>query len=468
MSVLTEAAASQILELVYKRSKEYLEQAHVKPVRAELGVAELRNLMPSALEQESLPALDVVNQLAELGERGTIATVGPRYFGFVNGGALPAALGADLLAVAWDQNAAQAAMSPIASVSEEIAAQWLLDLLKLPEHACVGFVTGAQGATTTCLSVARHHLLQQHGWDVEDKGLYGAPRISTIVGAERHATVDTALRYNGLGKPSRIVAADEQGRLVVADLESALREYQGPVIVCAQAGNVNTGAYDPIFEIAALCKEHSAWLHIDGAFGLWAAAAEKYAHLCRGVEQADSWAVDGHKWLNVPYDSAYAITAHPQSHLATFGSTASYYIMGGPDAPRDGMSFVPEASRRARGLATWAAIRSLGRQGVDDMVAGCCSMAKLFAASLAEEQGIEILNEVVINQVLVRFGDSDTHTHAVIQAAQQEGTCWAGGSIWQGKAVMRISVSNWSTRKSDVECSVDVMVKLHKSLGNVR
>ncbi len=468
MAVLSKAGVGQILELVQNHSREYLEQADTKPVRAELGVPELRTLMPSILEQESMRALDVVNQLAELGEMGTLRTVGPRYFGFVNGGALPAALGADLLAVAWDQNAALAAMSPIASVSEDIAARWLLQLLKLPQHACVGFVTGAQGASTTCLAVARHHLLAQHGWDVEDKGLFGAPRITTIVGAERHATIDTALRYNGLGKPARVVAADDQGRLIVADLKSALCEYEGPVIVCAQTGNVNTGAYDPIPEIASLCKAHNAWLHIDGAFGLWAAASKEYTHLCRGVEQADSWAVDGHKWLNVPYDSAYAITAHPQSHLATFGSTASYYIMGGTDAPRDSMNLVPEASRRARGLATWAAIRSLGRQGVDDLVSGCCSMARLFATLLAQEQGVEILNEVVINQVLVRFGDSDTHTQAVIQAVQEEGTCWAGGSTWQGKAVMRISVSNWSTRKTDVERSVDVMLKLHRMLGNVR
>jgi len=463
MAVLLDSGVGEILEVVQEYSKVYLEQADDKPVRSNLGVAELRKRLPSILEQEPINPLNVVKQLAVLGEQATLSTIGPRYFGFVNGGVLPAALGADLLGVAWDQNAAMAVMSPIASVTEEIAATWLLDLFNLPEDCCVGFVTGAQGASTTCLAVARHHLLAQHGWDFEANGLFGAPRITTIVGAERHTTIDVALRYNGFGCPSTVIPADDQGRMIANDLELALQDSEGPVIVCAQAGNVNTGAFDPVSEIVRLCKKYSAWLHIDGAFGLWAAASTDYAHLCDGANQADSWAVDGHKWLNVPYDSAYAITAHPKSHLATFGSTASYYVLGGSETPRDNMNLVPEASRRARGLATWAAIRSLGRQGIDDLVSTCCAMAKLFATLLAEYDGIEILNDVVLNQVLVRFGNSDAHTKAVIQAVQEEGTCWAGGSTWQGKAVMRLSVSNWSTRTADIEQSVAAIIKIHQS-----
>jgi len=463
MTVLSNSGVGAILEAVQMHSKVYLEQADTRPVRSNLGVAELRQRLPAVLESKPIDPLSVVQQLAELGEHATLRTVGPRYFGFVNGGALPAALGADLLGVAWDQNAAMAVMSPIAAVTEEVAAGWLLDLFNLPEDACVGFVTGAQGASTTCLAVARHHLLEQQGWDLDKNGLFGAPRITTIVGAERHTTIDVAFRYNGLGQPSKIIAADDQGRMISAELEMALQESAGPIIVCAQAGNVNTGAFDPLSEIASLCKKYKAWLHVDGAFGLWVAASSDYAHLCEGANLADSWAVDGHKWLNVPYDSAYAITAHPKSHLATFGSTASYYVLGGIDAPRDNMNLVPEASRRARGLATWAAIRSLGRRGIDDLVARCCEMARYFATLLAEESGIEILNEVVINQVLVRFGGSDTHTNAIIKAVQEEGTCWAGGSTWQGKAVMRLSVSNWSTRKIDIERSVAAIIKIHQS-----
>ncbi len=467
MNILTEAGIGKLLKKVHERATEYLEKAADVPVRSMMSVAEVRHCLPGVLKDEPQDPTGIVMQLADLGETSTLRTVGPRYFGFVNGGTLPASLGAELLTVAWDQNAAMAVMSPIASVTEEIAAQWLLDLLGLPGKSAVGFVTGGQGANTSCLSVARHHLFAQQNWDFEKKGLYGAPRIDIVVGAERHTTIDVSLRSLGFGEPTHIVDADAQGRMIPASLQQALEQCEGSVIVCCQAGNVNSGAFDPFHEIAMLCQNETGqpqkvWLHVDGAFGLWAAASPSCQQLTTGVEKADSWSIDGHKWLNVPYDCGYAITAHPESHVATFGSNASYYILGGAEAPRDNMNFVPEASRRARGIATYAALRSLGRVGVSDLVARCCELATRMARRLSDEPGIEVLNDVVLNQVLVRFGDNDERTQSVIQTIQQEGTCWAGGSVWQGGAVMRISVSNWSTREADIDQSADAIIQAHR------
>ncbi|HKT01622.1 MAG TPA: pyridoxal-dependent decarboxylase, partial [Rugosimonospora sp.] len=317
----------------------------------------------------------------------------------------------------------------------------------------------------TCLTVARHHVLAARGWDVAARGLPGAPPLHTVVGAQRHATVDAALRAIGLGAPSIVVDADGEGRMRPQELARVLRGLAGPVIVCAQAGNVNSGAFDPLPEIAALTRTHGAWLHVDGAFGLWAQAAPDRRHLTEGVAAADSWAVDGHKWLNVPYDCGYAITAHPDSHRDAYASTASYYVRGGgPQQSRDGMDWVPEASRRARGIATWAALRSLGRQGVAELVERCCTHAARFAGLVAAQPGVAVLNEVVLNQVLVRFGDSDDHTRAVLAAVQREGTCWAGGSTWHGQAVMRWSASNWSTTAADVTRSAEAILATHHRL----
>jgi glutamate/tyrosine decarboxylase-like PLP-dependent enzyme len=464
MSVLADATIAELLESIARRSTEYLEHIHERSVGAETSIASVRELLPGSLQDGPRDPLEVVMQLADLGDISTVATVGPRYFGFVTGGTLPAALGAELLGAAWDQNGAMAVMSPLASVAEEVAARWLLELLDLPAGSSVGFVTGGQGANSTCLAVASQHVLSKHDWDVQRLGLYGAPRIQVLVGAERHTTIDVSIRLNGLGAPTAIIPADGEGRMLPDPLAAALKDLDGPVIVCAQAGNVNSGAFDPFTEIADLCRRHDAWLHVDGAFGLWAAASSEHRHLLEGVRQADSWSTDGHKWLNVPYDCGYAITRHPQSHHDTFASDASYYVLGGADSPRDGMDLVPEASRRARGLATWAAIRSLGRHGVSDLIGRCCTLAVRMGEKLAGEPGVEILNEIVINQVLVRFGDDDDHTLAVIEAVKKEGTCWAGGSRWQGRAVMRISVSNWSTTAADIDRSADAISRIHREL----
>jgi glutamate/tyrosine decarboxylase-like PLP-dependent enzyme len=452
-------------ELVAACASDYLDHLPHRSVVAPASLATVRDLLQAPLPEDSESADAVVELLADAGHAATVATTGPRYFGFVTGGVLPAALAAEMLAVAWDQNGGMAVMSPLASVTEEVAGQWILELLGLAPTCSIGFVTGGQAANTTALAAARHHVLGAHDWDVESRGLHGAPRIDVVVGAQRHATVDTSLRFLGLGQPTTVIPADDQGRMVAGDLDAHLAGQSGPAIVCAQAGNVNTGAFDDLATIVATAHRHGAWVHVDGAFGLWAAASPSYRHLLRGHDGADSWAVDGHKWLNVPYDCGYAITAHPQSHRGAFASQAGYYVVGGDDAPRDGFDWVPEASRRARGIATYAALRSLGRRGVALLVEQCCERAQQFARVLNEEPGIRVLNDVVLNQVLVRFGDTDEHTRAVIARVQQEGTCWAGGSTWDGQAAMRISISNWSTGEADVERSAAAMIAEHRRLG---
>ncbi len=451
-----------LLARVAEAAAAYVDGAGDRPVLARDPVSAVRERLGGVLPDAGEDPTAVVDRLIDLAATATVASTGPRFFGFVVGGVVPAALAAEQFAVALDQNAAMAVLSPLAAVTEEVAAGWLLDLLGLPASGSVGFVTGGQSANTTCLTVARHHVLAACGWDVEARGLIGAPAVHTVVGAQRHITIDTALRAVGLGAPGIVVDADGEGRMRPAALARALDGLTGPVIVCAQAGNVNSGAFDPFPEIAALARAHGAWLHVDGAFGLWAQAAPGRRHLTDDVRAADSWAVDGHKWLNVPYDCGYAITAHPGSHRAAFASTAGYYVQGGVDGPRDGMDWVPEASRRARGVATWAALRSLGREGVADLVERCCAHATRFAELVGAEPGVAVLNDVVLNQVLVRFGDSDARTRAVLEAVQRDGTCWAGGSTWHGQAVMRFSVSNWSTTTEDIVRSARAVLAAHR------
>jgi glutamate/tyrosine decarboxylase-like PLP-dependent enzyme len=390
-----------------------------------------------------------------------MATPGGRFFGFVIGGSLPAALAADWLASAWDQNAGLYVAGPAASVVEEVCGAWLSELFGLPENISFGLVTGGQMANFTALAAARHHVLERAGWDVEADGLLGAPRVKVLVGEERHVTIDRALRFLGLGTSSlRPVPADEQGRMRPDALRSALAESSGPTIVCAQAGNVNTGAFDPLDDICDAAGD--AWVHVDGAFGMWAATSPSLRHLVRGIERADSWATDAHKWLNVPYDSGLAFCAHPDVHRAAMGTQASYLVYS-EAGERDQLDWNPEASRRARGFPIYAAIRSLGRSGVADLVDRCCAHARRFAEALAREPGVEILADVVLNQVLVRFldpgGDHDARTRTVIEAVQEDGTCWLGGTSWQGKAAMRISVSNWSTTTGDVDRSLAAILR---------
>jgi glutamate/tyrosine decarboxylase-like PLP-dependent enzyme len=453
-----------LLTQVGEASRRYLHSLTDRPVRAELTVAGVREMIETRLEDDGTAATDVLSELIRLGETATVATAGPRYFGFVTGGALPVALAAELLAAAWDQNAALAVMSPLAAVTEEVAGPWIKSLLGLPVTASIGFVTGGQSANIVCLAAARHHVLAAHGWDVEVRGLCTAPPVNCIVGADRHTTVDAALRSIGLGSPGVVVEADEQGRMRPDALGDALRTCDGPTILCLQAGNVVTGAFDDFEVLVAIAHQAGAWVHVDGAFGAWAASSSALRHLTKGMAGADSWAVDGHKLLNVPYDCGYAITAHPESHLRTCASTASYLVTGGTDEPRDGMSWVFELSRRARGVATYAALRSLGRGGVANLVERCCRNAQGFATLACAEPGIAVLNEVVFNQAALRFDDSDDQTHAVIAAVQAEGTCWAGGASWHGKAVMRWSVSNWSTTPSDIDRSARAVISAHRAV----
>ncbi|HSL26280.1 MAG TPA: pyridoxal-dependent decarboxylase [Acidimicrobiia bacterium] len=406
------------------------------------------------------PLQDVVDQLVSAAEPGLMSSAGPRYFGFVVGGSLDAALIADVLAVGWDQVAFNEATSPAALAFEDVAGVWLKDLLRLPHSASVGFVTGAQAANTVGLAAARWQVLQQFGWDVGRDGLHGAPPVRVIAGAERHATIDRAVRLLGLGEKSiEAVGARADGAMDAEALAAVLESAAvGPTIVCAQAGNVNTGAFDDLVAVTAAARAAGAWVHVDGAFGLWAAASPHRRHLVEGIELADSWACDGHKWLNVPYDSGYAFCAHPETHATAMAYTAAYLtgqvagrIFGGGD-------LVPESSRRARGFATWAAIRSLGRDGIGELIERCCGLARRFADGLDGLDGIEVVNEVVLNQVLIGVGDDDV-TARVEQRVQEEGTCWLGSTTWRGRRLLRISVSNWSTTESDVDESIEAIAR---------
>ena len=406
----------------------------------------------------------MLSHLAEAIEPGLVATAGPRYFGFVIGGSLPATVATDWMTAAWDQNAGLLAASPAAAAAEEVAALWILDVLGLPSGAAVGLVTGGQMANFTCLAAARHEMLRRAGWDVERRGLRGSPALSVIAGAEAHATIESSLRMLGLGDEwIKIVPSDSQGRMDPVELRRTLERVNGPSIVCAQAGNVNTGAFDPFGEIAPAVRAREGWLHVDGAFGLWAAASPALKHHLTGVALADSWAVDAHKWLNVPHDCGIAITNHPEAQRSSMTVGAPYLIKKGK-TERDPLDWVPESSRRARGFTVYAALKTLGRRGLADLVERCCRHARLMAERLSRAERIEILNEVVLNQVLVRFvppsgADATRFTDAVISRVQRDGTCWAGGTTWHGLRAMRISVCNWSTSEADIERSAEAILK---------
>jgi glutamate/tyrosine decarboxylase-like PLP-dependent enzyme len=426
-------------------------------VAATATIAELREALGGPLSEEGVDDAEVVAELVAGAEPGVVGSQTGRYFGFVIGSALPASVAADWLATTWDQNGFSVVTSPAAAVVEEIAAGWLVELLGLPAGVSSGFVTGAQGANTTALAAARQHVLARAGWDVARDGLVGAPRIRVLAGAERHVTIDRSLRLLGLGTAClELVPADDQGRMRAEALKEALEAAAGPTIVCAQAGNVNTGAVDPFAEIADACEATEAWIHVDGAFGLWAAASPRYGQLVDGVERADSWAADAHKWLNVPYDCGIVFTKHPDAHADAMAVVASYLQRAGGRSPSD---WVPESSRRARGFAVWAALRSLGRHGVAELVDRCCEHARRFAELLAAGPGVEILNEICLNQVLVRFSDDDETTREVVRRVQDDGTCWLGATDWQGRVAMRISVSSFRTTVDDVERSAAAILE---------
>jgi len=399
---------------------------------------------------------EVLALLDDVGSPATVATTGGRYFGFVIGGTVPAALAANWLAGIWDQNAAFSVMSPVAAKIEEIVLAWIVDLLALPANCGVGFVTGTTMANFTALAAARTALLKRAGWDVEADGLFAAPPIKVVVGDEAHVSLLKALALLGLGR-SRVtsVPTDGQGRMIA----DALPQLDERTLVCIQAGNVNTGAFDPARNICARAHEAGAWVHVDAAFGLWAAASPRYAHLLDGVGAADSWAIDCHKWLNVPYDSGLAVVREPE-HLRSSMAVAAAYLQTG--SMREPCHYTPESSRRARGIELWAAIRSLGRDGLKELIERNCSLAKVFAERL-HRAGFEILNDVVLNQVLVSFGSAD-ETRRVIAEVQNEGTCWCGGTQWHGRTAMRISVSSWVSDHDDVERSLAAILRIAKSV----
>jgi glutamate/tyrosine decarboxylase-like PLP-dependent enzyme len=452
-----------ILDTTLELATSYLDRLrdrHVGPVAA---AADLRATLGGPVPEEPADPAAVVRALARAVEPGLVATAGPRYFGFVNGGVLPAALAADWLTSVWDQNAALHVMSPAAAVVESIVAEWVLDLLDLPRSASVGVATGTQMATFTALAAARHAVLQRAGWNVEAYGLMQAPPVHVVVSEEAHATIFTALRFLGLGtERARRVATDENGRMRADALRTVLDDCVGPTIVCAQAGNVNTGAADPLRDIAALTRTRAAWLHVDGAFGLWAAASPRLRAQVDGVAEADSWATDAHKWLNTPYDGGFAIVADPAAHRAAMSVHAAY-LAPGAAGERDGMAWVPDASRRARAFAIYAALRSLGRSGLQVMIERCCDLARRMASRLRAAAGVEILNDVVLNQLLVRFAapgvEPDAETTRVIERVQRDGTCWVGGTNWKGRAAMRISICNWSTTTEDIDRSADAILR---------
>jgi len=420
----------------------------------------VRAALGGPLPEGPASAEAVVAQLVAGVEPALVGSTGPRYFGFVIGASLDAATAADMLAVGWDQNAYNQLSSPVAAVVEEVAGGWLRELLGLPARASFGFVTGGQAANTVCLAAARHKVLADAGWDVERDGLVGSPGVRVVATAERHATIDRALRLLGLGAGAlEPVGTDGNGAIDVRELAAVLA--QGPVaptIVCLQAGNVNTGACDPLRPAVAVAREHGAWVHVDGAFGLWAAASPTTRWLVDGIETADSWATDGHKWLNVPYDCGYAFCAHPDAHVAALAYTAAYLRAAAMPSARSPGDYVLESSRRARGMATWAAVRELGRTGLAALVEQCCALARRFAVQLASVEGVEVLNDVVLNQVLVRFGADDATTERVIAAVQASGECWMGATSWRGMTLMRISVSSWRTTEDDVDRSVRAIV----------
>jgi glutamate/tyrosine decarboxylase-like PLP-dependent enzyme len=441
-----------LLNAAAERAARYLEglsQRRVAPAPEALD--NLKDL-DQPLPVEPTDPQRVLALLDELGSPATVASAGGRFFGFVIGGTVPAALAANWLAGAWDQCAGLVALSPTSAMLEEIALGWLVDLFGLPASTGGAFVTGATMANFSALAAARHALLAQAGWNVEAQGLFGAPPITVVVGDEVHASPLKALSLLGLGRERVIrVPADGQGRMRAG----ALPRISGPTIVCLQAGSVNTGAFDPADEICSAAHAAGAWVHVDGAFGLWVAASPERAHLTAGISHADSWATDAHKWLNVPYDSGIVFVREPQHLRSAMAASAPYLVQGEGREPEQ---YTPEMSRRARGVEVWAALLSLGRSGLADLVERTCRYATRFAGGL-RAAGWEVLNDVVLNQVLAFFGDAET-TRRVIAAIQSDGTCWCGGTVWQGQTAMRISVSSWATTENDVERSLAAILRI--------
>ncbi|TLY58228.1 MAG: aspartate aminotransferase family protein [Gammaproteobacteria bacterium] len=442
-----------ILDDAARRARAYLDNLDRRSVAPSAAATSALSRLDEPLPRQPGDPAETLGLLDRLVSPATLAMAGPRFFGFVIGGALPVTLAANWLAGAWDQNAALYEVTPGVSRLEEVALRWLIELFELPPGTGAGFVTGATVANFTALAAARHVVLAKAGWNVEADGLFGAPRITVITGAEAHPTLLKSLGMLGLGRGRIVrVPVDGQGRMRAG----ALPPISGPTIVCLQAGNVNTGSFDPFEPLIESAHAAGAWVHIDGAFGLWAKAAPTLRQLARGVEHADSWATDAHKWLNVPCDSGLAFARDPHALRAAMAITAEYLPTASPH--RNPCDFTPELSRRARGVEVWAALRSLGRVGLAELFERNCRQARRFAEGL-RAAGHAVLNDVVLNQVLVAFGDAE-RTRQVIARLQQEGTCWCGGTVWQGQTAMRISVSSWATTDDDVERSLDAMLRV--------
>ena len=446
-----------LLHSVALRAARYLEDINERRVSPSAQAVRDLDGFLEPLAGGPTQAEEVIRMLDELGSPATMGIAGPRFFGFVIGGSLPAALGANWLASAWDQNAGLFAATPISALLEEVSLGWLLDALALPAGCGGAFVTGATVANFTALAAARHAVLGRLRWDVESQGLFGAPAIQVVVSEEAHPSVFKALGMLGMGRERVVrVPVDSEGRM----RPEGLPALNGSSIVCVQAGNVNSGSFDPAAEICRRAHAQGAWVHVDGAFGLWAAASPRYAHLVEGVDQADSWATDAHKWLNVPYDSGLAFVRDPEMLRAAMSLTAAYLPQGDHREPSQ---YVPELSRRARGVEIWAALKSLGRSGLAEMIERNCRCASRFADGL-RDAGFEILNDVVLNQVLVSFGAPDVTARA-IAGIQEDGTCWCGGTVWQGRHAMRISVSSWATTEADVDKSLEAMLRVAREAG---
>jgi glutamate/tyrosine decarboxylase-like PLP-dependent enzyme len=443
----------ELLRRAAELAADHLDTLETRPVYPRATIAELGERIDVPLPDGPTDPAEVLEELASALEPGIVASQSGRYFGFVVGASLPAALAADVLVSAWDQNLGLLALGPSALVAENTAGAWAKELLGIPESASFAFVTGCQTAHFTCLAAARQHVLQDAGWDVNEHGLAGSPPITVLVGAKRHSTIDRALRYLGIGRAQiRALDARPDGRLDPTALGRALVETDGPTIVCAQAGEVNTGVFDDLVAVADAVEGTSAWLHVDGAFGLWAAASPSLRHLVAGSERADSWATDAHKWLNVPYDCGIAFCAHPEPHRASMTAHAAYYVRD-PDAIREPIDWTPEHSRRARAIPVYAALRQLGRSGVAELVERSCARARRFADGVRGLAGCEVLNDVVLNQVLFRFADDATTTGA-LAAVQASGEAWMSGTEWDGRPAIRLSVSSWRTTERDVDRAV--------------
>lgn len=451
-------------DVAAQRAKAFRASLPDRPPRPTISAHDLEALFDGPTPEAGEDGARVIAALADAAEPGLTAMAGPRFFAFVIGGSDETGVAADWLTSAWGQNAGLYAATPSAAIAEKVVSRWLLDILGLPSSSSVGFVTGGTMANFTCLAAARNAVLAKAGWDVEAKGLQGAPRVRVLLGAEAHTTVFAALRFLGLGSEcAEAVPTDADGRMDVAALAKALAAGpSGPTIVVAQAGQVNSGAVDPLGDIARAAHAHGAWLHVDGAFGLWARAVPELAHLANGAELADSWATDGHKWLQLPYDSGFAIVRDREAHRRAMTIAASYL----PENPaeHDPSHYAPELSRRARGFAAWAVIRALGRQGIAEIVRRHSTLAKSLAEKLAAERGIRVLNTVAINQLLVAFGDSDEETRAVIARMQQDNAVFAGGSAWRGRWVLRLSLTSAAIQAPDVDRLAEAIISAWRSV----